>query len=210
MTTANGVFSPLDHQLALVDKHWSENVVKAAVWLSGVVGSYEKAAVVLLRIGQLGLSATSIWRRVEQWGTAWQAVEEVRQAKANALPSVGEATQAQPSERQRLGAALDGAMVNIRQEGWKELKVGCVFTIEQQATVEPNTKETVVQGHAVQTTYVAHLGGPEQFGQLMWAEALCPAPTDRRLVSRHQSFAHRRSTLLPPPASRSHTLVQCQ
>jgi len=146
-------------------------VVKEVVWLSGVVDSYAEAEAVLLRIGKLALSDTSIWRRVEKWGSAWQAVEEARQVGANALPAAGEAPRKQASESQRLGAAMDGAMVNIREEGWKELKVGCLFAIEPETTVDPKTKERVEQGHAVQTSYVAHLGGPEHFGKLLWAEA---------------------------------------
>ena len=66
---------------------------------------------------------------------------------------------------------MDGGMVHIRDEGWKELKVGCVFAIRQQPTRDHHTGEIVDLAHAVANTYVAHLGGPTVFGDLLWAEA---------------------------------------
>jgi len=72
---------------------------------------------------------------------------------------------------QDLGAAMDGGMVHIREEGWKELKIGCIFAIQQQPTRDPHTGETMDLAHAVANTYVAHLGGPAVFGEALWAEA---------------------------------------
>jgi hypothetical protein len=69
------------------------------------------------------------------------------------------------------GVALDGATVNIRKEGWKELKVGSVFEVEVRPTRDRETGDLIDLAHAVHNTYVAHLGGPEVFGQLIWAEA---------------------------------------
>ncbi len=62
-----GIF-PLDQQLELWDKHWSPELSKQMVWLSGVSPSYEKAEEVLARIGGLTVSDSSIWRQVERWG----------------------------------------------------------------------------------------------------------------------------------------------
>jgi hypothetical protein len=66
---------------------------------------------------------------------------------------------------------MDGTMIHMRDEGWKELKVGCVFEVETQATADALTDEVIDTGHAVRNSYVAHLGGPEAFGEMMWAEA---------------------------------------
>ncbi len=145
--------------------------MKNAVWLSGVAGSYAEAACVLQRVGQVALSATTVWRCVAKWGPYFQAVETAREEKTNALPVRGAAPETQVAEPVRLGAAMDGAMVHVRQEGWKELKVGCVFQIAPQTMTDPITQESVEQGHATQLTYVAHLGGPERLGRLLWSEA---------------------------------------
>lgn len=164
------VFFPLDEQLKLLDKHWSEGVVKESVWLSGVVSSYADVAEILHRVGRVHMSTTSVWRRVVRWGGRYQAVESEEAAKATALPDVGESPQV-AANRQRLGTAMDGAMVNIRDQGWREFKAGCLFAIEPHTVIDPHTKEAVVQGQAVDLTYVACLGGPEVLGPRLWAEA---------------------------------------
>jgi len=70
-----------------------------------------------------------------------------------------------------MGVAMDGGMIHIRNEGWKELKVGSLFDVEVRPTRDAETGERVELAHAVNNSYVAHLGGPEIFGQMVWAEA---------------------------------------
>ena len=62
---------------------------------------------------------------------------------------------------------MDGVMLNVREEGWKELKVGCVF----EAALQREAGETEEQVHAVRNSYTAMLGGPQPFGRALWAEA---------------------------------------
>ncbi len=57
---ATAGFFALDEQLALWDGHWSEAVVREAVWLSGVAPSYAAAEAILQRIGHAHISAASI------------------------------------------------------------------------------------------------------------------------------------------------------
>ena len=66
---------------------------------------------------------------------------------------------------------MDGAMVHILSEGWKELKIGCIFDIEVRSIFDKERQEWVDMGHAINNSYVAHLGGSEKFGQLVWSEA---------------------------------------
>ena len=62
-------------------------------------------------------------------------------------------------------------MIHIRGEGWKELKVGGIGQIELAPSRDPLTGDVLDLAHTVANTYVAHLGGPEVFGQQLWAEA---------------------------------------
>jgi hypothetical protein len=163
-------FFPLDRQLELWEQHWSEQVAKQAVWLSGLV-TYEQAEEILGMIGQVVMSDNSIWRRSKAWGERFKAIESSERAKSMAMPTRDELVPAQEQPFQDMGAAMDGAKVLIREEGWKELKVGCVFEIELGPTPDKHTGEVVDLPHAVNTSYVAHLGGPELFGQQVWAEA---------------------------------------
>jgi hypothetical protein len=145
-------------------------VAKYAVWLGGLV-TFAEAATILNTIGEIPISVSSIWRRVTVWGPQGQALETTQRAASAAAPTREELNQTALLDTQDLGVAMDGGMVHIREEGWKELKVGCVFAIQQQPTRDKHTGEIVDLAHAVTNTYVAHLGGPTVFGDLLWAEA---------------------------------------
>jgi hypothetical protein len=152
------------------EQHWSEQIAKQAVWLSGLV-TFEKAEEILDKIGQIEISDSSVWRRTKAWGERFKAIEAAERAKSMAVPTRDEIILAQGQQPKDMGVAMDGAKVLIRQEGWKELKVGCVFEIEMRPTPDKHTSEVVDLAHAVNNSYVAHLGGPELFGQMVWAEA---------------------------------------
>jgi hypothetical protein len=164
-------FSPLDRQLQLIAGHWSEGVVSDAVWVSGLVSSYAHAEEVLRRIGRLDLSTTSAWRQVQVWGAKFGTVLEAERQQANALPEQWDPPSRAAHTDQRMGVSMDGTMIHIRQEGWKELKVGAVFDVAVRPTVDRHTKEWVELAHAVNNSYAAHLGGPDRFGEHLWAEA---------------------------------------
>lgn len=171
MTSVGLGFFPLDRQLELWDKHWSEGLAKEAVWLSGTVPSFEQAEETFARIGHVSIADSTIWRRVEKWGAGFEQMEKARQQAANQVAQLGQVGTPKAKSAQRLGAGMDGAKIHIRQEGWKELKVGCVFEIEVRSIFDPGTQERLEQGHARNHTYLAHLGGPEPFGEMMWAAA---------------------------------------
>ena len=172
-------FFPLDAQLQLYEQRWSEQVAKQAVWLYGRVED-GVAEEVMQTIGGIDISDTSIWRRQERWGERIKANEELRRATASALPSRGQVV---PGEAQRscdMSVAMDGAMIHVRGEGWKELTVGCVSEIEVRPEWVAETEEEEERAHAVNNSYVAVLGRPEAFGQAVWAEAVrCGVPQAR-------------------------------
>lgn len=149
---------------------WSEGLQKWAVWLGGLL-PFAHAEAVLNTVGQVPMSDSTLWRCVQRWGERGRQVEARQRARANALPSRDQGGAGGPAAAVVKGVALDGATVNIRAEGWKELKVGSVFDVAARPTRDPVTGDLVELAQAVHTTYVAHLGGPERFGQLLWAEA---------------------------------------
>jgi hypothetical protein len=180
-------FFPLDEQLGVVEQHCSEQVAKQAVWLCGQVDD-DFAEAVLSQIGGVHFSDTSIWRQQQRWGEHIRLNEALRAEAANALPlrgQVGPTAFRDPTNR---GVALDGAMIFVRKEGWKELKAGCVFDIALQPEIVKTSGETewsvrnTNQAHAINTSYLGVLGGPEKFGQHLWAEAL-----RRRMPQAHDS-----------------------
>ncbi len=145
-------------------------MAKQAVWLTGQVTA-EWAEQILHQIGGLTISDTSIWRRVQVWGEKIKAADEARRTMASALPPRSEIQRGEVRTAQDMGVAMDGAKIYVREEGWKELKVGCVFEVALRPEWDQESGETVERAHAVHNSYVAFLGGPEKFGELVWAEA---------------------------------------
>jgi len=151
-------------------------LAKWAVWLYGHVED-DLAEQILLKMGGVTVSDTSIWRRMKAYGEKIKVMEEERMTRAMVVPQQGGVVRGEAKTAQRMGVAMDGAMIHVRQEGWKELKVGCVFEVEMPRGVAGQEVECA---HAVHNSYAAVLGGPKQFGQALWAEA------DRRRLPRAQ------------------------
>jgi hypothetical protein len=149
---------------------WSEGLAKQTVWLSGMV-PFEAATQILQEIGQVAVSTSSVWRLTQKWGQKLQSIEKAEEEQADRLPEAGETFRRESHSKGRMGLSMDGTMIYIRGEEWKELKVGCLFDVVQLPSVDAVTKERVELGHALHTTYVSHLGGPEEFGRKLWAEA---------------------------------------
>ena len=141
------------------------------MFLSGVVPSFELARAILKRVGQLDISEPSTWRCAQAAGARFRAVEEAARAQATALPVQWAPPSRAEVADQRLGVAMDGASVHIREEGWKDMKIGVVFDIAVAPIQDKATGESVDLAHAVNNSYVAHLGGPDVLGEKTWTEA---------------------------------------
>ena len=132
---------------------------------------YAEAAAVLHEIGGVWVAPSSGWRIAQEWGARFQTElqrEEVEQkAAARAWSTPG----GRAAPTQRMGLAVDGAMIHIRDEGWKEFKVGCVYDVVLETRIDERTGDQGEFGHASEPSYVVHLGGPEAFGWQMWTEA---------------------------------------
>lgn len=190
MITAKVVFFPLDRQLDVMERNWSESIIREATWLSGVAGSYAQAEEVLIRIGKINLDDSTIWRHVKKRGEILQEAAEKRKEKALALPQIGERPRQPSAGADHMGVGIDGAMVNIRQEGWKEFKVGAVYEIAERPTQDPITGEWANLACAVNNSYVAHLGDAQEFGPFLWSEAQSRGWEDARHTQTIGDGAH--------------------
>lgn len=155
--------------MRLRDKNWSEGVAKRVVKYSGKL-SFEETAETLKDLAQIEISDSSVWRLTQRWGKVLQQVEAREDEQANGVISATEERGSGPQRDCRMGASMDGTMIYIRGEEWKELKVGCFFEVEEKPVYDSQAQEWIELGHAMNTTYVSHLGGPEHFGDKMWTE----------------------------------------
>jgi hypothetical protein len=156
--------------LRLQDRNWSEGVAQKAVKYSARL-SYAEATEALQELAQIEISEKSVWRLTQEWGEALKQVEEQEAEQANTIVEAPTPGQVTHKKDRRLGASMDGSMIYIRSEGWKELKCGCFFEVEWTKIFEAATKELVDVGHAKHINYISHLGGPEAFGWKLWTEA---------------------------------------
>lgn len=117
------------------------------------------------------MSRSSVWRQAQVWGERFAEIEEAERILANALPGIRDELRREVQSDGRMGVAMDGSMIHIRDEGWKELKIGCVFELDVRPSYDPQTGDRIEQAHAVNNSYRTHLGGPERFGEAVWAEA---------------------------------------
>lgn len=139
------------------------------VWLGGLL-PYEQAAQVFDRIGQYAVPVTSIWNQIRVDGERIRAHQKREESRVKpervVLPPPGQ------DHQQVKGVSIDGGMVNVRGEGWKEMKVGAIFDVEQRLERDPVTNEWKVEGRGVNVGYAAEIGSPETFGPALWRLAV--------------------------------------
>lgn len=132
--------------------------------------TYEQASEVAQRIGGWPTPPASIWRLSQRYGQRLQ--EEVKHQTE--LVSVERVVlpACRQDHDQRKGISMDGGMVHVRGEGWKELKVGTVFDIEMRLEWDERAGEWAEMAHGVNMEYAAQLGNPGEFAPALWAVAV--------------------------------------
>ena len=145
-------FFPLDEQWQLDKGVFTKEVARQMVWLSGLL-PYVQCEAVFAEIGEQWFSASSIWRQTQKHG------QRLLEYKAYQREQVGveriQFPDAKHDHDQRKGVSIDGGMVNIRHEGWREVKVGTVFDVEVRLERNPHTHEWDEMAHGVNVHYTA-------------------------------------------------------
>lgn len=136
------------------------------VWLSGLL-PYQQCAAVFAEIGERWVSASSNWRQTAHHGARLQGYVETQRDQVSVeriqLPD------AKHDHHPRKGVSMDGGMVNIRGEGWRELKVGAVFDVDVRLERNCHTGELDEMPHGVNVHYTAVLGSKDAFRPALWA-----------------------------------------
>jgi hypothetical protein len=147
---------------------YSPELARQMVWLSGLL-TYEQAREVFERIGHRRIPTWSIWKQTQRHGPRLKAYVDRQQERVGmervVLPPPG------CDHTQRKGVSMDGGKVRIRDEGWKEFKVGTVYDVELRLERDPQTHELVERPHATHMAYTAVLGTADEFAPLLWALA---------------------------------------
>jgi hypothetical protein len=136
---------------------YSPALHRQMVWLSGLL-PYAQAEAVMQRIGKRAISASSLWRAVAQQGQRLDTVVE----PTPPTPFGAETRDGQWTWGQML--SMDGGRVNLRQEGWKELKVGLIGDV---VSIDPPESSVIPEVHTVPRADTAVLGDVEAFAPVL-------------------------------------------
>ena len=137
--------------LELKGKTWSRRLMRMMTWLNGQL-PYKRVCQVLEEIGGIQVSTSSNWRMGQVCGTALQAEQQREAARMKAQAREWSTPGGKPQPGERMGLAMDGAMMNLREEGWKEFKVGCVFEVVLKEHQDERTGDRGMFGHAIQNS----------------------------------------------------------
>jgi len=180
--TAEQVFSPLDNQLGLNSSAYSPSLAKRMVWLSALL-PFEQCQQVFDRLTDRLIPAKSIQRQTQYYGSKMESQQKFHQQMVSVERIV--LPDAIHDHDERKIVSIDGGMVNIRGEGWRELKVGAVFDVEMRLEHNAQTKELDEMAHGVNLHYTAVLGSKDDFTPALWTLAVdndVPTARDRAVI----------------------------
>jgi hypothetical protein len=158
-------FFPLDEQLGLGSGSLSPLLDREVVWLSGVV-AFEEVSEVLARIGRYTIPPSTVWEQVQQHGERLRAYQDRQQRQVSLDRTPWDSQHYDPHLRK--GVSVDGGLVNLRDEGWKEFKVGVVSTVLAPQDQSDTQSDAVCEDQH----YTAVLGTVEDFAPALWALAV--------------------------------------
>jgi len=140
----------------------SNGMAREVVWLSGQL-AYEAVSEVLKRVGGYEVPSSTVWEVCQRRGERLLAVVEKQHAQVDIERVRWE--QARYAPEARKAVSMDGGMVLVRDEGWKELKVGVVANLVAPHTLDPAKADEQLQDDL---HYTATLGGVAEFSSALW------------------------------------------
>jgi hypothetical protein len=163
-------FFPLDQELKLVKHSWTPETIEQAIGMGVDIPSMRRAAKRFEGLTKVPMSKSSLAALVSEYGGQLVAVQEKEAQEASRLPAKGEAIsqRALPEpDAPVMALSMDGVMINMRGEGWKEAKVASISVVE--AVQEGTGEEPKVQ--LSRHSYRAGLWDAAAFAKQQWAEA---------------------------------------
>lgn len=160
--------SPLDKRWQLTRREYSPDLGRELVWLSGVL-PYEQASEVCRRMGGWCIPTTTLWEHTQTAGQRLETYVEHQREHSQVERTQWNHRDYDP--RAYKAVCMDGGMVYVRGEGWKEMKAGVIGDIEHaMAQVDRPPDE---QRHRLRNLqYVGVVGDSHTFSRAMWILAL--------------------------------------
>ena len=164
----SGLF-PLDQDLKLVKHHWTPETIKQAVRAGTEIASHRRAAQSFAEATKIPMSKSSLGRLVNEYGSQLVAQQELEAEATFKAPEKGEAViwrDIPEPDRETMAISMDGGMVHIRAEGWKEVKICTISAVEIVGEAEDGSPAVRLSHHS----YRAGVWDAPTFAKQQWAE----------------------------------------
>jgi len=148
---------------------YSDTLSKQMVWLSGLL-PYGQVVQVFERLSHRHVPQSNLWRETQRQGQRLQ--DELDHQRAAVTPERVVVGHERDDHDRPKGVSMDGGMVNLRREGWKEFKAGVVYDVASRPGKDPQTGEGVDLPCVENRRYTAVLGAVGQFAPALWAIAV--------------------------------------
>ena len=138
------------------------------------IPSYRRAAEYFSLLTHVTCSKSSLQRLVVEYGGK-AVIAQAQEAKAMVQVPKEEAEIAwrsipEPDSKQ-MNISMDGAMINVIGEGWKEVKTVTISAVEQEVEQETGKKRGALRTRLTHHSYRAGLWNAAEFSTQQWAEA---------------------------------------
>lgn len=173
---------------------WTEWLEEEACQLAITTPSYKIAEARFERLTGAAISDSTIWRQVGPVGAQMLAVLEEEEAQSNAplvqeeAPGTERVAAADPLIGEQASVSIDGGLICVRQEGWKEIKGVAISAVQTGAAARGRRRKkrapeppgprpaSEPEVHLTRHSYRLRLANAEEFARVQGAEA------DRRRV----------------------------
>jgi len=158
--------APFDHQMGFCPGGLSAGLDEALALLGGQF-PFDQATDILQRLTLSDVCANTVKSSTDNLGQAIATDEQHAVAAAWDLknPTLPPLPDTIPD---RLYVSMDGMLLHTHEEGWKEMRLGTVYTtIETPAAQRPEQ----VTIRACAASYYADFADPASFGRALWVEA---------------------------------------
>ncbi len=155
---------PRDATLGLCAGGVSAALEELLALLGATQDSFAAIAAILERLTLVTVCPNTVRAATEDFGAALQAHDQAVAAAAEATVTAPPLRQAVPAQ---LVVSLDGVLVHLHAAGWKEVKLGAVYTTALTRSWRRNQEYL----RAVDQSFVVDLGDATQVGAALWREA---------------------------------------
>lgn len=160
-------------------RSWTPQTIEVALLMGIEIPSYRRAAEYFSRLTHVTCSKSSLQRLVTEYGGK-AVVSQAQEAQAMVRVPKEESEITWRSipepDSEQMNISMDGVLINVIGEGWKEVKTVTISAVEQEVEQETGKRRTRLTRHS----YRAGLWIAAEFSNQQWAEA-CRRGVERAL-----------------------------